>query len=239
MIDVPNMTYLAMKTAQMSCLGISSLVLMGRAAIAQALPTPVTTPPAPIPITQQVQEVVSYLVGILDLVAGPDPQPPSVQMRTCEVQMVGGPSGEPLPTAAATVFLYQEQAHSDRLSQPYRQRFLQIAPSSDGQQVESRGFRPLTPELWINLCERPVAERLVQPTDISAIDCSVFLRRVGEDYIGHTQANGCPSTYRGAVRTTNHIILNRLGMETHDRGFDAAGHQVWGSTGEPYRFVRR
>ena len=137
------------------------------------------------------------------------------------------------------LFLYQEQALSPNFSQPYRQRFLRISPSADSQSVESLSFRPLQLEDWVGLCDRPQTERVVQISDMDRSSCSVLLQRVGATYMGETQPGGCPSNYRGAVRVTNHIILHPTGMETSDRGFDANGNQVWGSTGEPYRFQRR
>jgi hypothetical protein len=34
------------------------------------------------------------------------------------------------------------------------------------------------------------------------------------------------------------VVLTPTGMETWDRGFDAANRQVWGATKGPYRFVK-
>ncbi|MBK4732583.1 hypothetical protein JJD41_22340 [Oxynema sp. CENA135] len=41
--------------------------------------------------------------------------------------------------------------------------------------------------------------------------------------MGETPATDCPTNYKGAVRITNSVVLNGDGMETWDRGFDAAG----------------
>jgi len=186
-------------------------------------------------ITQQVDEVVSHLVGVMDTSAQAtaNPKAPQVRMTTCKVRVQ---TTEPSTSRFQPVFLYQEQALQQRLSQPYRQRFLRIAPSADGQKVESAGFKPSTPQNWVGLCNQPEAKRVVPLNDIGKTECSVFLRRDGNQYIGETQASGCPTNYKGAVRITNRIILHQTGMDTLDRGFDAAGNLVWGAKEEPYQF---
>ncbi len=186
-----------------------------------------------IPIEQQVQEVVSHLNGAMDTSAqaSANPKAPNVRITTCKVKV---------EDAAALnrpqEFLYQEQALSRKLTQPYRQRFLRIAPSADKRSVESAVFKPPTPAAWTGLCGKPEAERIVKISDIGESKCSVFLQRQSENYVGDTKAGGCPSDYKGAVRITNHIVLHQAGMDTLDRGFDAAGIQLWGAKTNPYQF---
>ncbi|MBE9193626.1 chromophore lyase CpcT/CpeT [Gloeocapsopsis crepidinum LEGE 06123] len=183
---------------------------------------------------QQVQEVVSHLNGAMDTSAQAraNPNAPNVRMTTCKVK-VKNAAAIARPHA---VFMYQEQALSQRLSQPYRQRFLRIAPSVDNNSIESAVFRPPTPQAWIGLCNKPEAQRIIDVKDIGTSNCSVFLRRQQQNYIGETSASGCPSNYKGAVRITNRITLHQAGMDTWDRGFDAAGNQVWGAQSEAYQF---
>ena len=81
---------------------------------------------ASIPIKQQVDEVVSHLDGAMDTStqAKAKPNAPNVRITTCKVKMQdAGVFNRP-----DAVFLYQEQALSQRLTSPYRQRFLRIAP---------------------------------------------------------------------------------------------------------------
>jgi hypothetical protein len=197
--------------------------------------TPVYAVPRSIAIEQDVRDVVSHLVGVMDTSAqaAANPKAPNVRMTTCKV-MVG--NADTTLNTRSVVFLYQEQALTQRLGAPYRQRFLRIAPSADGQSVESRAFRPPTPEKLIGLCDRPEAKRVIRQSDLGERACSVFLKPSGENYVGETQAAGCPTNYRGAVRITNTIMLHRTGMDTQDRGFDAAGNLVWGAKEEPYQF---
>jgi hypothetical protein len=188
----------------------------------------------PVPLERQVEEVVSHLVGAMDTSAqaNANPDAPNVRITTCKVKV----ENAALLNRPHAVFLYQEQALSQRLSQPYRQRFLRIAPSANSLGVESTVFKPPIQKAWIGLCGKPEAERFVQRRDIGASNCSVFLQRRGENYIGETIAGGCPSDYKGAVRIKNRIVLHQAGMDTWDRGFDAAGNQVWGAKDKPYQF---
>lgn len=188
---------------------------------------------ASIPVEQQVQEVVSHLDGAMDTSAqaSANPKAPNVRITSCKVKVED----------AATLnrpqeFLYQEQALSQKLTQPYRQRFLRIAPSADKRSVESAVFKPPTPAAWTGLCGKPEAERIVKISDIGESKCSVFLQRQSKNYVGDTKTGGCPSDYKGAVRITNHIVLHQAGMDTLDRGFDATGKQVWGAKNDPYQF---
>ena len=157
--------------------------------------------------------------------AAANPDKANVRMTTCRVQMVDAAD-------ANSVFLYQEQALGDRLDQPYRQRFLQI--SANGQTVVSQSFKPQNAQAWINGCNQS-APRLVQE-DLGKSVCSVYLMPLIAVYVGNTPASGCPANVRGAVKITNTIVLHADGMDTYDRGFDAAGNQVWGADDESYQF---
>ena len=183
------------------------------------------------PIEQQVKEVVSHLDGAMDTSAqaNKNPQAPNVRITSCKVTVDAQANND-------QAFLYQEQALSQKLNQPYRQRFLRIAPSADRRSVESAVFKPPTPKAWTGLCAKPEAERIVRMSDVGKSTCSVFLQRQADKYVGDTKAGGCPSDWKGATRITNHIVLHQAGMDTLDRGFDAAGKQIWGAKDEPYQF---
>ena len=197
--------------------------------------TPVRVVAQSVPIDQQVKDVVSHLVGVMDTSAQATANPgaPNVRMTTCQVKVT---NADPSLIRQPSVFLYQEQALSQNIGSPYRQRFLRIAPSLDELSVESRAFRPQKPETLIGLCDRAEAERVVKQSDLGEVTCSVFLRPVGENYVGQTPSQGCPTNVRGAVRITNTITLLKTGMDTQDRGFDAAGNMVWGAKEQPYQF---
>lgn len=175
-----------------------------------------------------VDAVAQHLIGIMDTAAqaAQSTDIPSVRMITCTVT-VEGTDGR---------FLYQEQALKRNLNQPYRQRFLRLSLSEDGETVESRTYKPKNPETWIGLCEQARNERIIGRDRITDANCSVYLVPWHDLYIGHTQPGGCSADFRGAVRVTNTIVLHQAGMNTWDRGFNAQGEQVWGAESHPYQF---
>ena len=54
-----------------------------------------------------------------------------------------------------------------------------------------------------------------------------------------TRGNGCASERSGAAYATAEVRLEPGRMASWDRGFDAAGKQVWGATTGAYVFVKR
>lgn len=192
-----------------------------------------TNPAQAVPIEQQMQDVVSHLVGVMDTSAqaAANLKAPNVRMTTCKVRVENTDI-----SSRPSVFLYQEQAMSEKLNSPYRQRFLQITPTPDAQKVESVAFRPPTPANWIGLCNQPEQMRVVKKSDVGESLCRVILQPEGENYQGETPPEGCPTNVRGAVKITNTILLHKTGMDTQDRGFDTAGNLVWGAKERPYQF---
>ncbi|MBW4698629.1 MAG: chromophore lyase CpcT/CpeT [Aphanocapsa lilacina HA4352-LM1] len=181
----------------------------------------------------QVEEVAARLSGVMATTqqAQSDSARPDVRMTTCSVQLEGDKS--------KAIYLYQEQAMSNKLNEPYRQRLLRIAASADGRAVESVGFKFVEAKPLAGLCAKPTAERLIAPMTLDGDPtCTVRLVQAGDRYVGTTPEGGCPSNVRGAARITNEITLYKEGMDTRDRGFDAQGNQVWGAQEEPYRFRR-
>lgn len=186
-----------------------------------------------IPIQQQVNSVVSHLVGVMDTSAqaSANPEAPSVRMTTCRVQITDSPT-----QAIPSVYLYQEQALTDNLDKPYRQRLLQIKPSAGDRTVESKSFKPQNPESLIGLCNKPETQRVIQLSNLGESVCSVFLKPTEKGYLGETPPQGCPANVRGAVKITNTILLHSEGMDTWDRGYDAQGNQVWGAEDRSYQY---
>ncbi|MBR8830425.1 MAG: Chromophore lyase CpcT/CpeT [Chroococcopsis gigantea SAG 12.99] len=178
-------------------------------------------------IPNEVNGVVSHLVGVMDTTAqaASNPKAPSVRMTTCKIDLRGGDD---------SVYLYQEQALITKLSQPYRQRILEIQPHGDA--VRSKSYKLINGNNWINLCNKLDSERVLQRTDLGESVCSVFLRPIKDGYRGETPPQGCPTNARGAVKITNTVILHSEGMDTYDRGYDSDGRQVWGAQGESYQY---
>ncbi|MEL7227355.1 MAG: chromophore lyase CpcT/CpeT [Cyanobacteria bacterium J06576_12] len=177
-----------------------------------------------------VEAVAAHLEGVMSTAAQAesDSNFVGVQMTTCRVEM-----SDSQPNS---VFLYQEQALVEDLNSPYRQRFLQIV-EGDNNRIDSRTFKPEESDRWVGFCTQPT--RAVSTADIGPQTCSVALRAAAiGGFVGSTPAAGCVANVRGAVRITNVVVLHSQGMDTWDRGFDAAGDQVWGAEDTPYRYRR-
>lgn len=188
---------------------------------------------APYPAhSQEIQEhlnnIVSHLVGVMDRSAqvAENPNEVNVQMTTCMVNKAG----------TNEIFLYQEQALTQRLNEPYRQRFLRLIPNADGKTIESQSFELIHPKNWVGLCDQAESQRQIPPSEIGEAVCTVSIYPANKIYIGVTPPKGCPANVRGAVTITNTIILHEEGMDTWDRGLDEQGNQVWGAENEPYEF---
>ncbi|BDA67289.1 hypothetical protein RIVM261_026480 [Rivularia sp. IAM M-261] len=189
-----------------------------------------------VPSQQQVEEVAQRLEGIMDTSARArvNPKAANVRMTACRISL--NENAQATNKSNNPIFLYQEQALSSELNKPYRQRFLEISSVNNGRTVRSLSYKPANVQSVINLCNKPVSERVVTSTDLGKPVCSVYLTRSGENYIGVTPNEGCPANFRGAVKITNTVVLSKTGMNTWDRGFDANGKQVWGAKGESYEF---
>ncbi len=201
------------------CAGVIGFVLVGYPAQANS------------DLSQQVNRVVQYLDGQLSTShrAANNPQVADVTMTTCRVQLEPAAFND-------RVYLYQEQAITSRMKQPYRQRILEISARPLSQTVRSRTFKLVDQTQWVNFCDRP--RQLIQRSDLAPAVCSVFLKARNEEFTGVTEATGCPAQVRGAVLIRNRIRLYPGGMETWDRGYDAQGQQVWGAGNAPYQFRR-
>lgn len=169
------------------------------------------------------------LIGLFDSRAQAlrDPRYLAIQLRTCEVAV---------PDLGPRV-MYVEQARSDALSAPYRQRLYVVEPEEGG--VRSRVFEFHTPAMVVGLCDDP-SRADVRPEDVIEREgCAVHLRAVGDRFTGGTRGEGCESTLMGARYATSEVEFRDDGLDSWDRGFNAQGQQVWGATAGAYRFVRR
>ncbi len=216
-------------------LGFSWSLTVG---LAQAKPDLDASPPesrnSTLSLEQQTEEIAALLEGKMDTSAQAiaNPKAPNVRMTTCRVRVTDAEVKD------QAIFLYQEQALTQDLAKPYRQRFLKILSNRSSQSVESLSFKPDHPTAWSGFCDKPAQERILSAQDLGNPVCRVFLQRSPDGYVGHTPSNGCPANVRGAVRITNQIELGPAGMNTWDRGFNAQGKQVWGAKSESYQYRR-
>jgi hypothetical protein len=136
-------------------------------------------------------------------------------------------------------WLYVEQASATKLDKPYRQRVYRLRAAGGAVVSEVHAFAA-EPLRWAGQWKDPWAFDAITPADlVERAGCAVVLRRVAEDaFLGATLDKDCPSELSGATWASSEVRLEAIGMSSWDRGYDAEGKQVWGSTKGPYLFER-
>jgi len=142
-------------------------------------------------------------------------------------------------------WLYVEQAMASALEKPYRQRVYRISELGGVRAgtVRSEVFEFKDgPERFVNCWKDGCAaiEAIGPDALVPREGCAIDLTKDGATggWTGSTHAQDCVSTLRGASWASSEVVLLPGLLETWDRGFDAAGKQVWGAVKGPYRFVR-
>jgi hypothetical protein len=144
------------------------------------------------------------------------------------------------PAMSAAQWFYVEQALAGREDAPYRQRVYRLSLRDD-RRYESAVFTLPAPSRFVGAWRAPIEQRLgkLTPDSLTLRDgCAVILRKQRDRFAGGTEGKGCASELRGAAYATSEVEILSDRMITLDRGWDAAGKQVWGSTKGGYEFVR-
>lgn len=142
-------------------------------------------------------------------------------------------------------WLYVEQARSDFLDKPYRQRVYHIT------RIDDKTYRSDVYTLpdpvarftgaWKGEGEPAAVIAGLKPEDLKLLDgCGVVLHWNADkhEFAGGTEGTGCASTREGAKYTTSEIVFQEGLLTSWDRGFGADGKQVWGAVKGGYRFVK-
>ena len=136
------------------------------------------------------------------------------------------------------VWLYVQQGVADRFEEPYRQRIYHVG--QDGERFSSAVYSlPGDPLELAGAWAEPERFDAMAPSDLSErTGCTVFLERQGNRFVGSTVEDRCTSQLRGASYATSEVEVSAEGLTSWDRGYDAAGEQVWGAEDGPYVFLR-
>ena len=144
-------------------------------------------------------------------------------------------------------WLYVEQAMADTPDKPYRQRAYRVYNGEDGE-VISEVYTIAEPERFVQGWRTGSLAALHRDMLQPRTGCAVHLRAQGDAaqsptqsvvWQGATMGNGCASERSGAAYATAEVRLEAERMSSWDRGFDAAGKQVWGATAGAYVFMKR
>lgn len=137
-------------------------------------------------------------------------------------------------------WLYVEQAVAESADEPYRQRVYKLEPVGDGT-YRSRVFVFEEPLRFAGAWKTasPLAD--LSPADLEErVGCAITLtwNDTARAFTGSTAGSGCASDLRGAAYATSEVTLESNRLTTWDRGYDAEGEQVWGTTKGGYTFER-
>jgi hypothetical protein len=144
-------------------------------------------------------------------------------------------------------WLYVEQALASDLANPYRQRVYHVTmepgtlqPAWKDSVLKSEVFSlPGDPKTYVGAWHDTSKLAGVNPAELSTRQgCSVYLKVEGDRFVGGTREHDCQSDLRGAKYATSEASIGPDGMVTWDRGYDAAGKQVWGATKGGYEFKK-
>ncbi len=134
-------------------------------------------------------------------------------------------------------WLYVEQLLAGHT--PYRQRVYHIHRTSP-ETIESVVYRLPEESRFVDGWRDPEGFGSLTPDSLDErAGCAIVLRRVDEKtFAGSTVGKACPSNLRGASYATSEVTLTADTLISWDRGFNAAGEQVWGAVKGGYVFKR-
>jgi CpeT protein len=133
-------------------------------------------------------------------------------------------------------WLYVEQAAASHLDKPYRQRVYHLTISNDT--LVSDVYTLADPLRFAGDWAKPAPLAGLTVDSLSLRDgCSIYLIAEADTaFVGSTRGTGCASDLRGATHATSEVRITREIISSWDRGFDAAGKQVWGAISGGYVF---
>jgi CpeT protein len=202
-------------------------------AAAIATTTPVPTPAAVAPTSPALTRLAELMTGQFSSRAQAAADPEFFDIRLFMVEIwPGQPDG--------SRWLYVEQARADVLERPYRQRVYKLSARPDGS-LQSEVFTlPGDALAFAGAWKSPDRFARINPQSLMLRDgCAIILRAESADrYTGSTVGNACPSELRGAKYATSEVVITPIGMDSWDRGYDAADKQVWGAEKGGYQFRR-
>jgi len=136
-------------------------------------------------------------------------------------------------------WLYLEQALADAPGHPYRQLVYHLVTRAEHIH-EVRIFELPNPIAATGAWKDPaLLAKLIPSNLVPREGCTLVLRlQSGGTFQGGTEGQGCASTLRGASYSTVEVSVSNLQIVTWERGYNAAGTQVWGSIHGGYIFKR-
>ncbi|MBL8858069.1 MAG: chromophore lyase CpcT/CpeT [Planctomycetes bacterium] len=137
-------------------------------------------------------------------------------------------------------WLYVEQAAATAPTKPYRQRVYRVHAEQSGF-VSDVYTLPGDALRFAGAWRDPALLAGLTAEQLTLRDgCSIHLvERADGVFAGSTRGEMCASELNGASFATSRVEITESLLASWDRGFDAAGKQVWGAQQGPYIFIKR
>jgi CpeT protein len=136
------------------------------------------------------------------------------------------------------VWLYVEQAASNSLNKPYRQRIYQLVELAEGKYA-SHVFEIPNAERYVGANKKPKLLEDLSISDLIMLDgCQIGLHFAKGAFRGATEGK-CPNNWSGASIATSQVEIYKDKLISWDRGWTEDGKQVWGSTKGGYIFIKK
>ncbi|MCC7171253.1 MAG: chromophore lyase CpcT/CpeT [Planctomycetes bacterium] len=187
--------------------------------------------PAPVGPTP-VEELAKWMEGSFDSAAQAARDPHYLDVHLSMTRI--------FPERDDGPWLYVEQAVASALDRPYRQRVYRLVALEAGR-VESQVYTlPGDPLAYAGGGRDPAKLATLDPESLVAREgCAIELERIdASTWRGSTRGRGCASNLSNASYATSEVVVTSTLLTSWDRGFDAAGKQVWGAVDGPYEFVK-
>jgi CpeT protein len=157
-----------------------------------------------------------------------DPTYYDVSLTACAVSVEG----------IDTPTLYIEQALSDKLNQPYRQRVYVLSQVQENV-VKSEIYVLDNPNAYIGTCAEDEVRSVPFDSMTLKDGCAVELEWNGKGFVGGTDVGTCQSDMNGASYATSIVETTDSMILSWDQGWDSNDQQVWGAVDGAYIFLRR
>ena len=137
-------------------------------------------------------------------------------------------------------WLYVEQAVTEYIDRPYRQRVYRLSKTGDGL-IESRVYELPGPEKYIHGWDNPALFAQITPDSLMVREgCAVYLKKDSEGcFSGSTKEKDCRSSLRGASYATSVVQICKDRVVSWDQGWNQEDVQVWGAETQGYIFQKK
>lgn len=137
------------------------------------------------------------------------------------------------------IWIYAEQALAADPDNPYRQRIYRLTHPTEYLFLIDT-YTITDAHRFTGLHKDISKSRHLTFDQVDMIaGCTVSMRYHDGVYRGGSQGRECASDFRGATHVMTNVTIESGKFYSWDRGYDAAGNQVWGPVYGGYEFVKK